>query len=109
MCKNFGQTQQNLRNFRLPPIAEAKGYQGQQPLMGVQTDILDHEVVNEAGMSSIGQLNMKKGAGILKKNLTQATKSYQPKYKRQVKQYREKEDENYYIPMAKPIKEGDLN
>lgn len=28
MCRNFGQTQQNLPNFKLPPIVAEKGSQG---------------------------------------------------------------------------------
>lgn len=76
MCKNFGQTQQKLPNFQLPPIYKDRGFQGQQPLLGVQTDILDNDLVQQAGMATAGQLSLKKGAGILKKNLTHVTKSY---------------------------------
>jgi hypothetical protein len=76
--------------------------------MGMQTDVLGSEVIFEAGLGS-GQLETKKGAGILKKTLTQATKSYQPKYMKPIKPPKVKDDDQYMIPMAKPIKEGNLN
>lgn len=76
--------------------------------MGMQTDVLGSEVIYEAGLGS-GQLETKKGAGILKKTLTQATKSYQPKYTKPVRAPKQKDDELYMMPLAKPIKEGDLN
>ena len=76
--------------------------------MGMQTDVLGSEVIFEAGLGS-GQLETKKGAGILKKTLTQATKSYQPKYTKPIKPPKVKDDDQCMMPMAKPIKEGNLN
>jgi len=54
-------------------------------------------------------MEIKKGAGILKKTLTQATKSYGPKHTKTVRPIKLHEDEGFLLPMAKPIKEGDLN
>ena len=75
--------------------------------MGMQTDVLGSDVVYQAGLCA-GQIDTKRGAGILKKTLTRATKSYQPKYTKPVKPFREREEGNF-IPATKPIKEGDLN
>ena len=52
MCKNFGNTQQNLPNFKLPAIVTDKGFQGKQSLMGMQTDVLGSDVVYQAGLGS---------------------------------------------------------
>jgi hypothetical protein len=65
-----------LPNLKLPAIVAERGYQGQQTLMSMQTDILGGDIVHEAGMANTGQLDTKSGAGILKKTLTHATKSY---------------------------------
>lgn len=35
MSKNFGKTQQDLPNFKMPDLIEAKGSVGRQNLMGV--------------------------------------------------------------------------
>lgn len=76
--------------------------------MGMQTDILGNEVVYEAGLTR-GQMDTKQGAGILKKTLTQATKSYGPKHTKNVRPFKMREEDDYMLPMANPIKEGDLN
>jgi hypothetical protein len=76
--------------------------------MGMQTDVLGSEVVYEAGLNQ-GQMDTKRGGGILKKTLTQATKSYGPKHTKTIRPFKEKDDEGFMMPMAKPIKEGDLN
>ena len=55
--------------------------------MGLQTDVLGMDAIYEAGMAQ-GQLDTDKGAGILKKTLTQATKSYKPKYTKKIKSMR---------------------
>ena len=40
MAMNFGSTQQDLPNFKLPEIVTARGAVGKKSLMGMQTDIL---------------------------------------------------------------------
>lgn len=75
--------------------------------MGMQTDVLGFEAIYEAGMGQ-GQLDTNKGAGILKKTLTQATKSYQPKYQKTIKSIRKYEDSNKQDEVP-PITEDDLN
>ena len=40
MAMNFGSTQQDLPNFKLPEILTARGAVGKKSLMGMQTDIL---------------------------------------------------------------------
>ena len=40
MSKNFGKTQQDLPNFRLPDILKGKGSVGKPTMMGMQTDVL---------------------------------------------------------------------
>ena len=40
MSMNFGATQQDLPNFRLPEIVSVRGAVGKKSLMGMQTDIL---------------------------------------------------------------------
>lgn len=63
--------------------------------MGMQTDVLGLDAIYEAGMGS-GQLETNKGAGILKKTLTEATKSYQPKYYKAIKTIRQKLEESSF-------------
>ena len=40
MQKNFGQTHQQLQNFKLPPVLEAQGAQGRKSLIAKQTDVM---------------------------------------------------------------------
>ena len=43
MTKNFGKTQQDLPNFKMPEALEVKGSVGRANLMGKQTDVLGLE------------------------------------------------------------------
>ena len=109
MSRNFGKTQQDLPNFKLPEIVQNKGAAGRQALMGMQTDILGMDALYEAGMTQ-GQLDTGKGGGILKKTLSSATKSYGPKHTRPVKnKLAQIDEEGAYQADPPPISEDDLN
>ena len=75
MAKNFGKTQQDLPNFRLPEIIQAKGQVGKQAMMGMQTDVLGLDSLYGAAIDK-KHLDVDFGAGILKKTLTAAVGSY---------------------------------
>ena len=75
MSKNFGKTQQDLPNFRLPDILQAKGAVGKPSLMGMQTDVLGLDSLYGAAIDA-KHLEVSEGAGILKKTLTAAVGSY---------------------------------
>ena len=78
MSMNFGATQQDLPNFRLPEIVSARGAVGKKSLMGMQTDILGMDQLYGAAIDK-RKLMVPKGANILQKPLTKATKSYAAK------------------------------
>ena len=80
MTKNFGKTQQDLPNFKLPEIQASRGHAGKKSLTGIQTDVLGMDSLYGAAIHQ-SQLEVAggKSAGILKKTLTSVTKSYQPK------------------------------
>ena len=78
MSKNFGKTQQDLPNFKMPMTMEVKGAQGRASLIGVQTDILNLDSLYGAAIDK-RDLDIGMGAGNLKKPLSQATRSYVPK------------------------------
>ena len=75
MSKNFGQTQQELPNFRLPDIVGVKGAVGKPSMMGMQTDVLGLDSLYGAAIDK-SYLDVDQGAGILKKTLTAAVGSY---------------------------------
>ena len=75
MSKNFGMTQQDLPNFRLPDVLGVKGAVGKQSLMGMQTDVLGLDSLYGAAIDK-RHLDVDQGAGILKKTLTAAVGSY---------------------------------
>ena len=78
MSKNFGKTQQELPNFKMPVDIVAKGSVGRQSLMGLQTDILNIDSIFGAAIDQ-RELDVGQGAGNLKQPLSKATKSYKPK------------------------------
>ena len=78
MAMNFGSTQQDLPNFKLPEIVTARGAVGKKSLMGMQTDILGMDQLYGAAIDK-SKLMVPKGANILQKPLIKATKSYAPK------------------------------
>ena len=71
MSKNFGMTQQDLPNFRLPEVLGVKGSVGKPSLMGMQTDVLGLDSLYGAAIDK-RHLEVDQGAGILKKTLTAA-------------------------------------
>ena len=75
MAMNFGSTQQDLPNFKLPEIITARGAVGKKSLMGMQTDILGMDQLYGAAIDK-SKLMVPKGANILQKPLIKATKSY---------------------------------
>ena len=79
MAKNFGKTHQDLPNFRMPESITAKGSVGAVRLMNKQTDILGMDDLFGAAIDK-RDLEVEKGAGILKMPLSQAAKSYLPKH-----------------------------
>lgn len=78
MSMNFGATQQDLPNFRLPEIVSVRGAVGKKSLMGMQTDILGMDQLYGAAIDK-QKLMVPKGANILQKPLIKATKSYAAK------------------------------
>ena len=78
MAMNFGSTQQDLPNFKLPEIVTARGAVGKKSLMGMQTDILGMDQLYGAAIDK-RKLMVPKGANILQKPLIKATKSYAAK------------------------------
>ena len=112
MSKNFGMTQQDLPNFRLPDVLGVKGAVGKQSLMGMQTDVLGLDSLYGAAIDK-RHLDVDQGAGILKKTLTAAVGSYQPKrtarvVKGQFKPKRKTEEE-MAMNDPPPISEDDIN
>lgn len=75
MSKNFGMTQQELPNFRLPDLIGVKGAVGKPSMMGMQTDVLGLDSLYGAAIDK-RHLDVERGAGILKKTLTAAVGSY---------------------------------
>lgn len=75
MAMNFGATHQELPNFKLPELVTVKGAVGKKSLMGMQTDILGLDELYGAAIDK-QQLMVAKGANILQKPLSKATKSY---------------------------------
>lgn len=78
MAMNFGSTHQELPNFKLPEIVSVRGAVGKKTLMGMQTDILGMDELYGAAIDK-RQLMVAKGANILQKPLSKATKSYAPR------------------------------
>ena len=89
MSKNFGKTQQELPNFKMPLAIETKGAVGRQSLIGLQTDILNIDSLYGAAIDQ-RDLDIGKGAGNLKQPLSKATKSYKPKRSHKPAVYRQK-------------------
>ena len=79
MSKNFGKTQQELPDFKMPESVSVKGSVGQVRLMAKQTDILGLDGLYGAAIDK-RDLEVEKGAGILKVPLSQAARSYKPKH-----------------------------
>ena len=75
MAKNFGKTQQEQPNFRLPQLLQGKGAVGKPSMMGMQTDVLGLDSLYGAAIDK-KHLEVDQGAGILKKTLTAAIGSY---------------------------------
>lgn len=78
MAMNFGATHQDLPNFKLPEIIQARGMVGKKSLMVKQTDVLGMDQLYGAAIDK-RKLLVPKGANILQKPLVKATKSYAPK------------------------------
>ena len=78
MSMNFGATQQDLPNFKLPEIVSVRGAVGKKSLMVKQTDILGMDQLYGAAIDK-RKLMVPKGANILQKPLIKATKSYAAK------------------------------
>ena len=64
MSMNFGATQQDLPNFKLPEIVQVRGAVGKKTLMGMQTDILGMDQLYGAAIDK-RKLLVPKGANIL--------------------------------------------
>ena len=112
MSKNFGKTQQDLPNFRLPEIMQAKGAVGKPAMMRMQTDVLGLDSLFGAAIDK-RHLDVDVGAGILKKTLTAAVGSYQPKRTARVVKGpfkpKRRDDDVVYANDPPPISEEDIN
>ena len=78
MSKNFGKTQQDLPNFKMPEAIQVKGAVGRVSLMGKQTDLLGLDSLFGAATDK-RDLEVDIGAGNLKMPLSKATRQYLPK------------------------------
>ena len=76
MAKNFGKTHQELPNFKLPEMLAAQGGVGKKTMLPKRTDVIGNDSLFGAAIDK-RDLEVEKGAGILKKTLSSATRSYQ--------------------------------